>query len=170
MIDAQKTRTCRDQLLRSTREAHIRLDELLAGLSEEEQIRPGVTGDWSVKDHLAHLTWWEQSVIRILAGAPDPIAAIPGNAKDEDAINAYVFAQNRDRSLADVRTAFDVSYQQMLHLIASVPDDVFDTRHDWISGNADSHYDEHLRMLQVWREPTSGTSGTSGASGASGAG
>lgn len=156
MIDAQETRTRRDQLLRSTREAHIRLDELLAGLSEEEQIRPGVTGDWSVKDHLAHLTWWEQSVIRILAGDPNPLAAIPVGAKDEDAINAYVFAQNRDRPLADVRAAFDASYQQMLHLIATVPDDVFAQRHDWISGNADSHYDEHLRMLQAWRERASG--------------
>ncbi len=156
MIDAQETRTRRDQLLRSTREAHIRLDELLAGLSEEEQIRPGVTGDWSVKDHLAHLTWWEQSVIRILAGDPNPLAAIPVGAKDEDAINAYVFAQNRDRPLADVRAAFDASYQQMLHLIATVPDDVFAQRHDWISGNADSHYDEHLRMLQAWRERESG--------------
>jgi hypothetical protein len=159
MTDAQETRTRRDQLLRSTREAHTRLEELLAGLSEEEQTHPGVTDDWSVKDHLAHLTWWEQRVIRMLAGDPDPIAVIPGGADGEDAINAYVFAQNRDRSLADVRAAFDTSYQQMFHLIASVPDDVFDARHDWISGNADSHYDEHLRMLQSWRERTSGASG-----------
>jgi uncharacterized damage-inducible protein DinB len=159
MTNAQETRTRRDQLLRSTREAHTRLEELLAGLSEEEQTRPGVTDGWSVKDHLAHLTWWEQRVIRMLAGDPDPISAFPGNPEDEDAINAYVFAQNRDRPLTDVRTAFDASYQQMLHLIATTPDDVFDARHDWISGNADSHYDEHLRMLQSWRERTPGASG-----------
>ena len=159
MSDAQETQTRRDQLLRSTREAHTRLEELLASLPEEEQVRPGVTDGWSVKDHLAHLTWWEQSVIRIFAGDPDPIAAIPGGGDGEDAINAYVFAQNRDRPLADVRAAFDASYQQMLHLIATVPDDIFDAHHDWISGNADSHYDEHLRMLQAWRERTSGASG-----------
>jgi len=159
MTDAQETRTRRDQLLHSTHEAHARLEELLAGLSKEEQTRPGVTDDWSVKDHIAHLTWWEQRVIRMLAGDPDPIAAIPGDAEDEDAINAHVFAQNRDRPLADVRAAFAVSYQQMLHLIATVPDDVFDARRDWISGNADSHYDEHMRMLQAWRERTSGASG-----------
>ena len=43
-----------------------------------------------------------------------------------------------------------------IDLIATVPDDVFAQRHDWISGNADSHYDEHLRMLQAWRERASG--------------
>lgn len=162
MSDAQETRgtrTRRDELLRRARETHTRLEELLAGLPAEEQTHAGVTGDWSVKDHLAHLTWWEQSVIRTLAGEPNPIAAIPGGADGEDAINAYVFAQNRERSLADVRAAFDASYQAMLHLIATAPDDVFDARHDWISGNADSHYDEHLRMLQAWRERRSGTTG-----------
>ena len=47
----------------------------------------------------------------------------------------------------------------MLHVIATVPDDVLAARHDWISGNADGHYDEHLRMLQAWRARTPGASG-----------
>lgn len=150
----------RDDLLRRSREAHAQLEALLATIPEEEQTQPGVTGDWSVKDHLAHLTWWEQRVIRMLGGAPDPIDAIPGEEKSEDDINAYVQAQNRDRPLAEVRAAFDASYQEMLQLIATVPDDVFTAKHDWISGNADSHYDEHLRMLQAWREREAGGGAT----------
>jgi hypothetical protein len=142
----------RDTLLQRSREAHTQLEALLATLSDEEQTRPGVTSDWSVKDHLAHLTWWEQRVIRMLAGAPDPVEAIPGESKSEDDINAYVYAQNHARSLADVRTAFDASYQEMLQLIATAPDDMFTKYHDWISGNADSHYDEHRQMFEAWRE------------------
>ncbi|HEV8190950.1 MAG TPA: maleylpyruvate isomerase N-terminal domain-containing protein, partial [Ktedonobacterales bacterium] len=120
----------RDALMQRSREAHTQLEELLATFSDEEQTRPGVTSDWSVKDHLAHLTWWEQRVIRMLAGAPDPIEAIPGENKSEDDINAYVYAQNHARSLADVRAAFDASYQEMLQLIATAPDDVFTKYHD----------------------------------------
>jgi hypothetical protein len=107
-------------------------------------------------ENLAHLTWWEQRVIRMLGGAPDPIDAIPGGEKSEDDINAYVYAQNRDRPLAEVRAAFDTSYQEMLQLIATVPDDVFTEKHGWIGGNAGDHYDEHLRMLRAWRERAAG--------------
>jgi len=128
-------------------------EELLAaidGLSDEQMTEPSIDG-WSVKDHLAHLTWWEQRVIRMLGGAPDPIDAMPGENKSEDDINAYVFAQNHARSLADVRASFDASYQEMLNLIASAPDDMFTKYHDWISGNSDYHYDEHRRMFEAWR-------------------
>ena len=149
--DTADVRQRRDDLLRRAREAHTQLEALLATIPDEEQTRSGVTEGWSVKDHLAHLTWWEQRVIRMLAGAPDPINAIPGENKSEDDINAYVFAQNHARSLADVRAAFDASYQEMLQLITTAPDDVFTKYHDWISGNSDYHYDEHRQMFEAWR-------------------
>ncbi len=31
-----------------------------AGLSESQMAQPGVTGEWSVKDILAHVTAWEE--------------------------------------------------------------------------------------------------------------
>ena len=34
----------------------------------------------------------------------------------------------------------------------AAPDDVLREQYDWISGNAEQHYDEHLQMLQAWRE------------------
>ena len=61
------------------------------GLSDEEMTRPGVTEDWSVKDHLVHLTWWEQRVILMLSGAADPIDAIPNGQEGDDTINAHVY-------------------------------------------------------------------------------
>jgi hypothetical protein len=151
MADTPTNRS-HDELLQRSRERHAQLEALLAQLTDADLTRPGVTDDWSVKDHLAHLTWWEQRVILVLGGAPDPIDAISGDEQTEDSVNAYVFAANRDRPLAEVRAAFDSSYQEMQHLIETVPDDVLAERYDWISGNAADHYDEHLRMFQAWRE------------------
>jgi hypothetical protein len=143
----------REELLLHSRQVHEQLEALLALLSDEEQTQSATTEDgWTVKDHLAHLTWWEQRVIRMLGGAADPIAEIPGDGEDANVVNAYVFAANRDRPLAEVRSAFDASYLAMLHVIATVPDAVLAERYDWISSNADSHYDEHLRILLAWRE------------------
>lgn len=149
MTDTPQQQT-RDELLRRSREEHAKLEEILAPLSDEELTRPGVTGEWSVKDHLVHLTWWEQRVIRVLAGAPDPITAIPGEDKRSDIVNGHIFVTNRDRPLAEVGAAFDSSYQEMLRLIEMAPDDVLAKYYGWIDGNAASHYDEHVRMLQMW--------------------
>jgi hypothetical protein len=142
----------RIDLLQRSREAHRQLEALLNDLSDEEMARPGVTDDWSVKDHLVHLTWWEQRVILMLSGAADPIDAIPNGQDGDDTINAHVYGQNQQRSLGDVRAAFDRSYQEMLDLIATAPDDVLSAKYAWINSNAADHYDEHLRMLQAWRE------------------
>jgi hypothetical protein len=152
MTDASQIQERRADLLRRSRAEHQQLETLLASLSDEEMTRPGVTDDWSVKDHLIHLTWWEQRVIMMLSGGADPIDAIPNGQDGDDTINTHVYEQNHERPLADVRAAFDRSYQEMLDLIATAPDDVLSVRYDWISGNAADHYDEHLRMLQAWRE------------------
>ena len=37
-----------------------RLEQNLAQLSENDMLQPGVVGEWSVKDIVAHLTDWEQ--------------------------------------------------------------------------------------------------------------
>jgi hypothetical protein len=142
----------RAELLRRSRDAHERLEELLATFSDEEMARRGATENWAVKDHLVHLTWWEQRVILVLSGATDPVDAIPTAEAGEDAINAHVYLQHRDRPLAEVREDFDRSYQEMMELIATAPDDVLREQYDWISGNAEQHYDDHLQMLRRWRE------------------
>src|SRR5579884_2258529 len=102
----------RADLLRRTQGEHARLERLLATLGDEELTRPGVTGDWSLKDHLAHLTWWQRRVVLVLGGQPDPVGALSLADQSEDAINAALYAGNRYRTLADVRADCDASHRQ----------------------------------------------------------
>lgn len=143
----------REGLLARTREQHARLLALLAPLGDDALTRPGVTepDHWSVKDHLAHLTWWSDRAIEMVGGAPDPMAALPIADESEDSINAALYARNHDRSLADVRAAFDAGHERLLRFIETVPDEALAARYGFISGNADGHYDEHARMLEAWR-------------------
>lgn len=150
MSDETNIPALREDLALRGREAHQQLDTLLASLSEEQMTQPGVTGDWSVKDHLAHLTWWGRRVITVLSGGVDPLDAMPGGEKSEDDINANVYAANRERSLADVRADFETTHRDMQHLIETLPDETLGQREGWISGNSDYHYNEHLAMLRAW--------------------
>jgi uncharacterized damage-inducible protein DinB len=140
----------RDDLARRGRDAHRQLGALLATLSDEQLTQPGVTSNWSVKDHLAHLTWWGRRVITVLSGGADPIDAMPGGEKTEDEINANVYAANRARSLADVQADFETTHHDMQHLIETLPEETLAKREGWISGNSDYHYNEHIAMFQAW--------------------
>lgn len=143
----------REGLLARTRERHARLVALLAPLSDNELTRPGVTepDHWSVKDHLAHVTWWSDRAIALVGGAPEPIEPPSIEVEQVDDVNAAVYATNRDRSLADVRAAFAAGHERLLRFIEALPDDALAEHYGLISGNAYGHYDEHVRMLEAWR-------------------
>ncbi len=40
--------------------------ESYAGLSDSQLTEAGVTGKWSVKDIIAHVTWWEEEALKHL--------------------------------------------------------------------------------------------------------
>ena len=141
----------REDLARRGREAHQQLEALLAPLSEEQLTRPGVTGDWSAKDHLVHLPWWGRRVIMSAEGEDDPIDAMPISVRTEDEVNATVYAANRDRPFADVWEDFEATHRDMQQLIERfVPDALLVAVESWISGNSDYHYHKHIAMLQAW--------------------
>jgi Mycothiol maleylpyruvate isomerase N-terminal domain len=54
----------RQRLLRRLDKAWAALRESYVGLSDSQLTEPGVTGDWSVKDILAHVTTWEGEALK----------------------------------------------------------------------------------------------------------
>ncbi len=137
------------------RAEHARLEALLAGFSDVELVRPGAFGEWSAKDMLAHITFWEQRLIAYLNGARESLIQ-PGEDEQVaiDRINAGVLAANRDRPLAEVRAAFDDSYQQTLRLVESLSgEDLADEEFfGLVAGDTFGHYREHIAMLEDWRK------------------
>ena len=55
--------TSKDDLLTAIEKERGALETLLETLPDEQMTDPGVVGDWSVKDVLAHLVEWEQMVL-----------------------------------------------------------------------------------------------------------
>ncbi|MFW5691516.1 MAG: DinB family protein [Chloroflexota bacterium] len=91
--------------MRADREAFA---ALWHGLTDQQMTqRPGPQEDWSVKDLIAHITWYEQYIAQrieaLLAGEDHPPLG------DFDAVNAVIFEENKDRPLADVLAEFDAS-------------------------------------------------------------
>ncbi|HEV7126446.1 MAG TPA: maleylpyruvate isomerase N-terminal domain-containing protein, partial [Ktedonobacterales bacterium] len=55
-----------ERLLRQLDTAWGAFQASYAGLPDAQLLEPGVMGDWSVKDILAHVTTWEQEALKHL--------------------------------------------------------------------------------------------------------
>jgi len=147
--------TSKAQLLNDIYTERRRLEKNLADLSEEEMLRPGVTGEWSVKDILAHLAAWEKLFVGWysagLKGGDMETSPVGMCQTAMDSINQHIYAQNKGRSLEDVLTGFHASFQEVMGVIEAIPEeDMFGKGRfawtgklvlaDYIAGNTCSHY------------------------------
>lgn len=153
------------QLLADIKSEHQRLENYLELLKDDEMLTAGVVGSWSVKDLLAHLTAWEQLFLSwYRAGLtnasvrPSPVG-MGRTAIDE--INQRVYADNRDKPLAQVLEDFRQSYQQTLAEVESIPEeDIFGqqrfvwtgkhTLADYVTGNTCNHYRWAKDKIRQW--------------------
>ena len=146
----------RDQLLQRLERGWTALTDAYAGLSDAQLTAPGVVGDWSVKDILAHVTTWEEEALThlptISAGGRPPKYVSYGGL---DAFNAQTSECKRTLALADVLQQLHATHQQLLDYVANVPDELFvtDTRfRHRLRLDTYSHYPLHAEMIRAWRE------------------
>ena len=106
----------REQLLKKIDTSWAALQASYAGLSEAQLAQPGVTGDWSVIDILAHVSAWENEALthlpHILEGKrPPKYSDLYGGI---DAFNALKVRQSRAVSPAEVLTRVDATHRQLV--------------------------------------------------------
>jgi hypothetical protein len=130
-----------------------------AGVSDAQLVAPGVAGDWSVKDLLAHVTTWEEEALKylplILAGGRPPRYATQYGGLD--AFNAQVSEQKRRLSLAEVQAQRAATHQRLLDYLATVPAESFASETRFrrrLRIETYSHYTLHANMIRAWREGT----------------
>jgi hypothetical protein len=56
----------RSQLLTRLGTAWLEFTASYAGLSDSELLEPGVSGSWSIRDLIAHVTTWEDETLTLL--------------------------------------------------------------------------------------------------------
>lgn len=151
----------KEELLTAIHKCHAEIENCWAEASEEQlQQRPGPQADWSVKDLIAHLTYWEQDMLTTLGNCA--LGTTPDWNDDTDARNALVFEANKDRPLADIQADFRRSLAQIDALVGSLSDaDLKDSERlaapdkmtlwQYIAEETFEHYhDGHLPDVRTW--------------------
>jgi hypothetical protein len=123
------------------RELHARL----ARLSDEDWVRPGVNGEWTAKDVMAHVAVWHAvttdrfEVLRMIGTLPEypPV----------DEFNRDQYEKSRDLSLHDVRVMYEAARHRFREEIALLPTDPGANLVTIVESNAHGHYREHIEQL-----------------------
>jgi hypothetical protein len=127
-----------------------------AGLSEAEMVTSGVTGDWSVKDILAHVSWWEQEALKHLptilqGGRPPRYSVLYGGI---DAFNAQMTERMHGTSLAEVRQQMEETHARLVEYLQGAPEEQFTTETRFrrrLRLDTYSHYPIHAEAIRLWR-------------------
>jgi uncharacterized protein (TIGR03083 family) len=151
----------KQQLLGRLDKAWTEFEASYAGLSDAQLTKPGVTGDWSVKDILAHVTAWEEEALKYLpviltGGRPPRYSEQYGGI---DAFNAQMSEQRRGLSLSEVLRQLDETHRRLIAYVQSAPDGQFtrETRfRRRLRFDTYSHYPIHTRAIREWRERSTG--------------
>lgn len=136
---------------------------LLAQVGLAHMEEPGVEGDWSVKELVAHLTWYEQAVVegarQVLSGGTFTRRRPEGLGLDEN--NARLAAASRARPASEVLAEADEVFGQLLAIVAACPQDLLndprrlglpDDLLPWmgVANNSYAHYRQHEPALRAW--------------------
>jgi hypothetical protein len=138
------------------------LEGTLERLTHAQMLLPGVDGEWTVKDALAHISTWERWMIRwinTLLRGEKPDTKEPW---DVDQMNAETYRRVKEFPLADVLEEFRKSYWDSLVLAEQLTEQQLQTNYPdtwpmgllWtgIAANMNWHYKDHREDIQKWLE------------------
>ncbi|MGH7624155.1 MAG: DinB family protein [Gemmatimonadaceae bacterium] len=147
----------RDQILRKLEAAWRAFEDSYAGLTGAQLRTPGVTGQWSVRDIIAHVTWWEEEALkylpRVRQGERTPrYSVLYGGI---NAFNAIMTEQRRGLSLADVLRQHDDVHTKLIRYVRRSPEELFARENPFrhrLRADTYGHYPIHARAIRTWRE------------------
>ncbi|MDP3064652.1 MAG: DinB family protein [Chloroflexota bacterium] len=143
----------RTHLLQRIGERWQTFNDSFAGLPDAALQEPGVTGEWSVVDVVAHVTTWEEETLKALTLLME--GARPPQYGGVDAFNARESARKRALSLAVVHRQAAETHQRLLAFVQAAPERHFATETTFrrrLRLDTYSHYPEHTRAILAWRQ------------------
>lgn len=151
----------RQQLLRRLEAAWSAFTDSYAGLAEAQLTAPGVSGKWSVRDIIAHVTTWEEEALKhlpqVLDGGRPPRYSVEYGGID--AFNALMTEQKRNLSLGELLDQRDRVHGHLLNYVRAAPEDLLarETRfRRRLRLDTYSHYPKHTKAIREWRRRTLG--------------
>lgn len=160
--------TTQRELIDRIEREYIELEQLLVRIPAARATEPGVTDEWSARDVVAHMIYWQDFVCDRIDAVIEGRAPEPDTApEDTDRINRQAVLERRTQTWQEVHTEFERSTQRVIQTVASLSDEdlfvpgryrpVYDGPL-WMAIDREtySHYEGHAKQLRSWLERIGG--------------
>ena len=136
-------------------QGHLNEETFLQGLNEAERTAIGTWELWSIKDHVAHRTFWHQYFIQKLTAILQH-QELPPSEDDEEQLNAVTFEKHKLRSWSAIHAESEQIYAELITLIEHLSEEDLTTSNRFTSisgerplytaflGGCYEHDQEHL--------------------------
>lgn len=121
----------------------------LDDLTDEQLEEPGSVGEWSLKNTLGHIGYWDDLGREQAALA---LAGQPREFDDFEAMNQADHAARLGRSLAEERAAMHQAHAALVAALEEREGLEASAIDAAIAGATYEHYDEHAVDVRAWRE------------------
>ena len=153
------------ELLEAIETEYRLLKKCIEGLDASEVETPGVCHEWSAKDVIAHLVEWKKMFLgwyeEGLRGGSPRTPAEDLKWTETPALNDRIYRKWKDVSLEVILAEFESTYEQMLELTRSIPQDKLFRKQlypwlrvwplsRWIAAQTSSHYRWARTRIRRW--------------------
>ena len=152
----------RDEVVSMFKASRGELMAAIEGLTEAQMVDPSIDG-WSVKDHLAHISEWDEmryvEILRVSEGVPPAVPLF--NPQEMDQFNELIINKRREWSLNQVLAELQFTREKILEAIVECSEAALDQsnyRAVGLEGGA-QHEMEHAFHIRNWRSSKESTSG-----------
>ena len=152
-------RHTRDEVIKRTIQEFDLLDHLVNNLADEDWVRPLTRPEtkdpWTVKDALAHITYFKADVVRKIKKLPVP-AEVKGLSETDE--NHLIYTRWRDRSPEEVLAWHRQVQDDVLAALQQAPEEWFGGRErqpEWpfdLDGHSSYHRTKDIE--QALNKPT----------------
>ncbi len=156
--------TNKDEMLVQARNGWWRFQRALAQLEQNEMTESPIEGNWTVKDIIAHIAFWEQNLLTWMQETIDgrPLSRPEGGLTEEtvDALNAENYRRNELRSIHEVLADAAAIHEALMDALLHIPEDPNDERYrvwrsgeppwELIAGDTYAHYEEHIGPIEEY--------------------
>ena len=137
----------RDEMLSLIDSTWTDLQTSLAGIPSDRLETVEIGGDWSIKELMGHISFWETVLARQLEGSePDPEFA----SLSLDEVNHLRHQGDAKRSLEEIQSEFGQTHDALIDLIKT--QDELDS--EVLKNDTWEHYQDHTETVRTWRKET----------------
>lgn len=141
----------KSELLRLVNKEWQQLVGTVSSLTEELAEKPGLVGDWSVKDLMGHISFWENVAAdrleKILTGKRIQFI----DDEDVPRINKEEVERMRSEPLSSIQRNLQLVHTELVRAIDRFPEEKFRSNDqnltEWIAESTYQHYAEHRAKL-----------------------